>query len=291
MKTVFVIGGAAVDITGRPDSLCRLRDSNPGTVRVTPGGVGKNIAKRLPAYGVQTELITAIGKGYHGQLIQEDCAAARVSLTYARVLDEHTGTYLSVLDEDGDMLVGVSDMHIFERLTPDYFAPLLPMLNGADMAVLDGNLTPETLAYLTGNLTTPIFFDPVSCAKAKRIGDHIGRCYAIKPNRFEAGFLSGRSCDTIRGVYRASDWFIEQGVTRVFISLGPEGVFYADKDDCGVLPSECAAVVDTTGAGDSMCGAIIDGCLRGLTAEQCAKNGNAASAAVCARMGAFQPAQ
>ncbi|MEG1524142.1 MAG: carbohydrate kinase family protein [Clostridia bacterium] len=283
MKKVFVIGGAAVDITGQPDSLCRMRDSNFGTVRMNAGGVSKNIAKRLPGYGIETELITAIGKGYHAQLIQEDCVASHVSINYTRVLDAHTGTYLCILDEDGDLLVGISDMKILDHLLPDYFLSLLPIINNADMAVLDGNLLPETLEFLTENLTTPIFFDPVSCAKAKRIGNHVGKCYAIKPNRFEAAFLSGRSCDTVRGVYRASDWFIEQGVQRVFISLGPEGVYWADKDGCGVLPALCTDVINTTGAGDSMCAAIIDGCLNHMTTEQCAAYGNSASAVTCTR--------
>ena len=38
-KRVFVIGGAALEITGIPKSICRLRDSNPGTVRLAVGGV------------------------------------------------------------------------------------------------------------------------------------------------------------------------------------------------------------------------------------------------------------
>lgn len=281
MKRVFVIGGAAVDITGKPESICRLRDSNLGVVRIQPGGVGKNIAKRLATYPLSVELITAIGEGYHAALIRQDCEASGVSLAHTYSCGEHTGTFLCVLDEDGDLLTGISDMQILRHITPAYLAPMLPMINDAAMAVLDGNLPPETLEFLTKNLEIPIFFDPVSCAKAQRIGDNIGRCYAIKPNRFEAAFLSGKSCDTIRGVYRASDWFLEQGVQRVFISLGEEGVFWSDANGNGVIKSACTNVVDTTGAGDAMCAAIIAGCIDGLSTEQCASVGNEAGSRVC----------
>ncbi len=284
---VFVIGGAAVDITGTPDSLCRLRDSNLGRVRTTVGGVGKNIAKRLTGYDVEVELVTAIGKGFHASLVRDDCLQANVDLAHAITCDAPTATYLSVLDEDGDLLVGISDMSVLDRLTPDYLAPLLPMLNQASLVVLDGNLSPETLAYLCTHLTARIFYDPVSCAKSKRIGTHIGRCYAIKPNRFEAGFLSGKSCDTLRGVYRASDWLLEQGVQRVFISLGAEGVFWADANGNGVVPSACTEVVDTTGAGDAMGAAIIYGCLEQMPTQDCAIFGNDAAARICERRGAF----
>ena len=283
MNRVFVIGGAAVDITGKPDTICRLRDSNLGVVRIRPGGVGNNIARRLAAYPLSVELVTAIGEGYHAELIRKGCEERGVSLTHTFHCGEHTGTFLCMLDEDGDLLVGISDMQILSHITPAYLAPILPTINDASMAVLDANLPPETLDYLTKELTVPIFFDPVSCAKSQRIGENIGRCYAIKPNRFEAAFLSGKSCDTLRGVFRASDWFLEQGVQRVFISLGGEGVFWSDKNGNGVMESACKDIVDTTGAGDAMCAAIIAGCIAGLDTESCAANGNEAGSAACMR--------
>ena len=278
MQTIYIVGGAAIDITGKPESICRERDSNLGKVRIRVGGVGHNIAKRLAALEYDVELVTAIGSGFHASMVRESCKKANVSLAHAYVGTEHTGTYIGVFDEDGDMLVGISDMSVLDHLTPDYLYPLLPRINEAAMCVIDGNLSPESLDYLCNNVTAPLFYDPVSCAKAKRIGVNVGKCYAIKPNRFEAGFLSGKSCDTIRGIYRASDWFLEQGVKRVFISLGAEGVFWADAAGCGVLPAECPVVSDPSGAGDAMGAAIIDGCVRALSTEDCARLGNAASA-------------
>lgn len=278
---VFVIGGAAVDIKGWPDAISRLRDSNLGKVRISAGGVGKNIANMLADTGARVELVTAVGMGYHAEVIRADCAAHGVSLAHTLTLAEHTGTYLSVLDDEGDLLIGINDMSILERITPECCRALLPRLNAANMVVLDGNLSPDTLAFVTQNVTAPIFYDPVSCAKATRIGDNIGRCYAIKPNRYEATFLSGRSCDTVRGVYRAADWFLEQGVKRVFVSLGAEGIFFADETSNGVLSAACHHVVDTTSAGDVMSAAIIKGCLDQMSTEACACAGNAASAALC----------
>lgn len=282
METIFVIGGAAVDITGKPDSVCRERDSNLGKVRIRVGGVGHNIAKRLSRYAYSVELITALGKGYHANMVRESCESSGVSLRYTLACEDHTGTYIGVFDEDGDMLVGISDMTVLEHLTPDYLKALLPQINSAAMCVIDGNLSPEALGFLCCSVTAPLFYDPVSCAKAKRIGPNIGKCFAIKPNRFEAGFLSGKSCDTVRGVYRAADWFLDQGVGRVFISLGEEGVYWADKDDCGLLPAGCPNAANAAGAGDAMCAAIIDGCIRKLPAGECAVLGNEASARVCA---------
>ncbi len=277
METISIVGGAAIDITGKPDSICRERDSNLGSVRIRVGGAGHNIAKRLSALGYRAELITAIGSGFHAGMVRESCRQANVSLRHTYIGSEHTGIYIGVFDEDGDMLVGISDMGVLDHLTPDYLAPLLPEINGSRMCAVDGNLSPEALDFLCSYVTAPLFYDPVSCAKAKRIRGSVGKCFAILPNRFEAGFLSGKSCDTVRGVYRASDWFLEQGVKRVFVALGEEGLYWADADGCGVIPADRAAIPETPGGSDAISAAVIDGCVRGLSTQECALLGVAAS--------------
>ena len=283
METIFIVGGAAIDITGKPDSVCRERDSNLGKVGIRVGGVGLNIAKRLSSLGYQAELVTAIGAGFHAGMVRENCRKANVSLEHTYVGSEHTGMYIGIFDEDGDMLVGISDMSVLDHLSPEYLSNILPQINASRMCVIDGNLSPQSLAFLCENVTAPLFYDPVSCSKAKRIGDHIGKCYAIKPNRFEAGFLSGKSCDTLRGIYRASDWFLEQGVKRVFIDLAEEGVFWSDADACGVVPAEARASIDTSRVGDAMGAAIAHGCVTGLSSEACAQLGAEAVAEAIAQ--------
>ena len=42
MSRFVVIGGANVDIMGIADQALRPQDSNPGTIRTTLGGVGRN---------------------------------------------------------------------------------------------------------------------------------------------------------------------------------------------------------------------------------------------------------
>ena len=282
MEQVFVLGGAALDILGVPRQAFRLRDSNIGTVRISVGGVGRNIAESLTQYPLRVELVTAIGSDENGRMIRANCERAGIGLTYALHADAPSATYLAMLDGEGDMLAGVNDMGIIELLSPEFFARRLDALNAAAFAVLDANLSAEALEYLSRSLTCPFLYEPVSVAKAGRIGNNIGRCYAVKPNRFEAAYLSGCSCDTLTGVARAAEWFLSQGTARVFISLAGEGVYWADETGCGHIPAERVPIVNTTGAGDAMAAAIVDGSMRGLSAAQCAANGNHRSALVCA---------
>lgn len=281
-KRVFVIGGAALEITGIPKSICRLRDSNPGTVRLAVGGVARNVAAHLAPHGPEVQLVTALGNDVRAAVIEGDCAERGIHLDHTLHLETATAAFLCLLDEDLDLLSGINDMAIMDGLTPEFFEALLPELNRGDLCVIDANLTPESLEYLTHTLTVPIYYEPVSCYKARRIGDNIGLCYTVKPNRFEAAQLSGCSCDTVRGVYRAADWFLQQGVQQVFISLGSDGIVYANHDVCGHINAETLAVVDTSGAGDVMSAAIVSAMLDGHDTADCAAIGNHASGIYCA---------
>ena len=47
MKYVVVIGGANVDMIGTPFTSLSYENSSPGSVRISHGGVGRNIAENL----------------------------------------------------------------------------------------------------------------------------------------------------------------------------------------------------------------------------------------------------
>ena len=66
---VAVIGGANIDIHGKSNDTLQERDSNPGQVHTSAGGVARNIAENLARLGVDCRLITAVGKDHHGQML------------------------------------------------------------------------------------------------------------------------------------------------------------------------------------------------------------------------------
>ena len=63
---VCVVGAVNLDICGRPEKKLIFRDSNPGAVTLTPGGVGRNIAHdlRLLVFRPNAERMTG-GRNIH----------------------------------------------------------------------------------------------------------------------------------------------------------------------------------------------------------------------------------
>ena len=183
--------------------------------------------------GSDTRLISAIGKDTYGQMILQNCRQAGIDSQACLVLsDATTSTYLSVLDSNGDMHVAIADMAIIERLGVDVLKAHEDMLRRAELLVVDVNLSEEALEYLLSNFTDkPIFVDTVSCAKAHKIKPYLNAIHTLKPNLKEAQQLSGISIQDNTELPKLANWFHDQGVQRVFLSLGSDGVFFSDQHE------------------------------------------------------------
>lgn len=274
---VVVVGGANVDIGGAPAAALRLRDSNPGEIRLRPGGVGRNIAHDLRLLGLDVSLVTALGDDPFGGWLRQSCEALGVDLSMALTIPgARTSGYLYVTD-GGEMHVGISDMDVTERLDPAALERHLPRLNAADAVVLDANLSAETLTYLSGACTAPLYADPVSAAKAPRLREALSRLAVIKPNALEAAALTGEDDPE-----RAARALRKAGVKRVFVSLGAAGMLAAEGETLLRLPCLPCRVVNTTGAGDAAMAAVVWAGVRGLPLEAAARAALAAGAQTAA---------
>ena len=79
---VVGIGAANVDVHGRSKAPINLRDSNPGHMNVSAGGVTRNVCDNLSRLGAPVKLITALGDDIYAQQIRSECAAACYDLRH-----------------------------------------------------------------------------------------------------------------------------------------------------------------------------------------------------------------
>lgn len=273
-----VIGGVNMDIGGTSGQALRQADSNPGKVRMSLGGVGRNIAHNMALLGVDTRMVTAFGDDLYAQKIAASCGELGIDISRSlQVPGGTTSTYLFIADEKGDMALAVSDMEIYEHLTPAFLASRAPLLNHAQVVVLDTNLPAQSIAWVAEHIDLPIFVDPVSTVKAEKIRPVLGRLHTLKPNRLEAELLSGVAITDEASLNRAADALLDTGLRRVFISLGSDGVFAADHSSRCHLPCLPGRMVNTTGCGDAFMAAIVWAYLEGTDLEGTARAGLAAA--------------
>lgn len=274
-----VVGGVNVDIGGKSFAPLVEADSNPGTVHISLGGVGRNIAHNLSLLGTDVRMLTAFGDDVHGQRIAASCAELGIDASHARrITGGTTSTYLYLTDERGEMALAVSDMEICKKITPTYLAGNLSLLQNARLVIADTNIPQESLIYLAENCTAPLFCDPVSTAKAEKLRPILSRIHTLKPNKLEAELLSGVKIDSRDDVEKAARVLLSKGVKRIFISLGADGVYAATAKEALRLSNLPGDLVNSTGCGDAFMGALAWAYLEDMDLKQSALAGLAAAA-------------
>ena len=121
---------------------------------------------------------------------------------------ESTSTYLSILDEDRDMILSISHMDLLDRMTVDFIKDKSHIIENALALVIDTNIPRDVIEYLVTTYRDKIFFlDTVSSTKALKVKDLIGHFHTIKPNKIEAEILSGIKIDSEDDLKRAGEYF------------------------------------------------------------------------------------
>lgn len=218
----IVVGGAVADLVASPAacSTVLLRTSSPGTLRVSPGGVGRNIAEGLARLGAHPLLLTAVGDDAFGDQLLSHAASLQGEMGVGsyryggeggggsggeggggfggsggvcgidvsrvlRVSGERTATYTAVMDHTSDLIAAIADMDVHRHVTPEYVRTALgSALDGAPLCVADANLSGaalQELARLAAASQTPLWLEPVSVSKA-----HAACCSLVEAGLFGA---------------------------------------------------------------------------------------------------------
>ena len=259
MKKVVVVGGAVIDIFAKPKYKFIMRDSNPGYLTKSLGGVGRNIAENLARLEVDTTLVTVLGKDEGKKMIMQN--AQEVMLKLSAIGGVKTPTYLSIMDDNHDMVAAIAEMDEIENISREDIKKRDILFKNADYLVIDTNLKQETLEYIFKTYPKETYVDVISCQKGEKIKPFYRYIHGIKLNVLEAKYLSGIEDDDIEVIAK---YFITQGVNEVYITLGKEGSLFMNREIVKKTPAVEVDVTNTAGAGDAYLAGIIYAKVHGL---------------------------
>lgn len=270
---IVVIGSCNIDIQGISKKNILVKDSNPGKIYLSHGGVGRNICENISKLTNNTSFITVLGDDEHSKNIYDELFKSNVDLSNSLIMNnKKMSIYLAILDEKHDMFVGVNDMDLIKNLNMEFLKSKIQKINLNKIAILDTNLPKDSVHFLLSNITeSKIVVDLVSAAKANKVVGHLSKIHSLKANKLEAEILTGITLDSKENIIKAGEILLDYGVKYVFITLGEDGVYYTDGNKSGFIKNLETDVVDATGAGDAFTAGIAFSLLNDYDIEKCAK--------------------
>jgi pseudouridine kinase len=271
--TIACVGAAHLDRRGILHGPVVLGTSNPGAVFTDFGGVARNVAMNLASLECCVLLCSRVGNDEPGrQVLSQSIDTSLVSVSDRRP----TASYTAVLEPNGELVLGLADMEVYEELTPAILMPALSRLQQAALWFIDANLPGDTIEWLlraAGDI--PAAVDAVSVAKSQRLSPLIAGIRYLFCNLAQAGALSG---GTFKDPAAASECLRRAGSESGIVSAGADGIAVYDATAIQTMPALAAKVRDVTGAGDALVAGALYGLSKHLDLFAAARLGLAAAA-------------
>jgi fructokinase len=269
-----------------------------------PGGAPANVAVAAARLGSEAAFVGSVGEDLFGDLILRTLEAEGVDTSAVRRCEPPTRTSIAFVEISGgersftfyrsepaaDEFLSAEDVSE-EVLSSASFVNFgsIPLIKDPSRSAI------HRAVELAEELDVPVAFDVNfrehlwESAEAARevVNPLLDRSQIVK--------LSDDEISPLLGTQRAEEAakiLLDRGVALVFVSLGPEGAFYATKDFEGEVPSFEVEVLDPTGAGDAFLAAALvrlsEGAWDEETVRKAARRGTAAGAIACTDYGAMR---
>ncbi|MBB4843031.1 pseudouridine kinase [Paucibacter oligotrophus] len=268
-QPIVCIGGSNIDRKLRGIKPLYLGNSNPASQSESLGGVARNVAENLARLGLPVHLLTAVGQDAAGQALLAHARQlgvdTRGSLSAA---DVPTGSYTAVLNPDGELLLGLAQMDLCERMDPDFLRQCAAQRAQAGLLMLDLNLPRDSVAALLAESResgTTLLAVAVSGPKMERLPEDLQGLDLLLLNRDELAAATGISLNSEAALNRARKQLGQRGLQRLLLTDGGEPLRFCEDllgGDWQVLKPpklKLREVRDVTGAGDAFAAGVCAG--------------------------------
>jgi ribokinase len=289
-SSVWVIGSSNVDLIMK---MARLPDRGETITNAeftqTFGGKGANSAVACARAGAPTVFVNAVGSDPYAPTLLEYMTESGVDVQHVRrETDVPTGHALVMIGGNGDNYLSVAPGANY-RLFPEHIVGLEEKIASASRILIQNEIPPETNRAvrevaakhgipISWNFAPAITVDPAEFQSIETLIVNETEADAIA----EAAALTLRSGkpEALAGALRTL------GPARVIITLGAAGAVAATVQGTQRIPSLPVHAVDTTGAGDTFCGALAAALATGKDIAEALGFASTAAALSVTRLGA-----
>lgn len=286
---VVVVGSLNMDLIVRAPRLPVGGETLAGHGFFTAaGGKGANQAVAAARLGARVAMLGCVGDDAYGSELRDgllvegiDCSAVEVAAGVptgiASILVDDAGQNAIVIVAGGNGEMSPARVERHEAL-----------LANAEVVIAQLEVPAATVEATLSRahaLGRTVILNP-----APAVGPLPAHWYGLVdyliPNESEAALLTGLPVDSPETALRAAQRLLEAGARRVLITLGQQGVLYADATRHLHVPVAPVVAVDTTAAGDTFVGGFAAGLADGMRLEAAIALGQQAAALAVTRPGA-----
>jgi ribokinase len=277
---VCVIGNAAIDMVFRVDHLPLAGETSLAIETLHDfGGKGANQAVMAQRAGAQVQLFAALGTDADGDRFLARLAEEGIDTRHIARLPCMTDMSIVTVDQRGENTI-VTRNDAAARYVPSRGA-VLDATRSGDWIAMQGNLSEAVTAELlrhahAGERRTLLNPGPV-CFDCRPLLNHVD---VLVVNRVEAMALT-----RLENPEDSARSLLESGAGDVIVTLGSEGVLWCRPGRMALIPATQANAIDTVGAGDAFCGALLAALAQHIPMTVSLQRAQAAAAFAVARSG------
>ena len=240
------------------------------------GGKGANQATAAALLGGNVKMCGVVGKDSFGEILTDSLRKAGVNTNFIR-REEGVSTGIAVIVITNGNNRIILDKGANGRLTEKDIDEFLADAKPGDVYLTQLENPIPVIGYGLKKAKEAGLFTILNPAPAnKEISAYFEYVDLITPNETELEIFGGKES------------LFSAGIKKIVTTLGGKGYEIADKNGEKVYPCIKVKPVDTTAAGDTLCGGLVVGLSEGKTLEEACAFGSKAASIACTRRGAQQ---
>lgn len=277
-----------MDLVTRAPRLPRGGETLIGQSFATiPGGKGANQAVAAARLGAQVSMVGCVGSDAYGEQLRGALLVEGIDCHAVRVVEDSSGVALIVVDDNSqNAIVIVAGAN--GALTAEVLDSVDAVLQSADVIICQLEVPDATVGHALKRgreLGKIVILNPAPASRALPADWYACVDYLI-PNESEAAVLSGLAVESLETAEAAAAHLIAAGAGKVIVTLGAQGLMFANGASFEHFPAPRVRAVDTTAAGDTFVGGFAAALAGGKSEVDAIRFGQAAAALSVTRSGA-----
>ncbi len=274
---IYISGSLNMDLCIETPYVPQAGETITGKGFITNGGgKGANQATAAAKLGGKIAMCGAVGNDAFGETLLANHSSAGADISHIRKIDGiSTGIAVIIISDSNNRIILDKGANAF--LTENDIDEFLKNAGKGDIFLTQLENPIKVAGYglkLAKELGLYTILNPAPANK--EIEEYLSFVDLVTPNETELELFGGK------------DKLFNAGVKKIVTTLGSKGYEIADKNGAKVYPCIKVKAIDTTAAGDTLCGGLAAGLAEGMSLEEACAFGSKAASIACTRKGAQQ---